>query len=437
MPLEARTAACDAVGRDVWAAMSWSERRTAVEALVAGGSIATMTPAMELAMERLRSAMHEQAVGGVCVAVAAVSHGRVICAEAAGSLGEGRQASAERTLFLSASISKTFVATLCLQACERGLLSLDTDINELLQLPDGAHLRNPRLPAGDAAAAAAAITCRHLLTHSSGLCDDETALQDPRFRTAGADWPRGLGAYVRGRLCEGGEWAGEVRWLWSECRPGDEYHYSNAGFALLGLVLERVAGRPLPALAREWVFEPLGMARTAWTLAEARAAGVADDIAVPHGDDGRPLGHYGVAEFPAATVRSTAADLARYLLAVTGDGAAPRLLSDASWREMFPSGFTRGLAWWGRDAQHDGGYGVADHAFWSHGGFMDGARSHAFYWPARAAGMVVLLNGERGYSDIAATLEGVLAAAPEPPPPKRGLKRNEPEGGVADSGTPP
>ena len=99
------------------------------------------------------------------------------------------------TVFLTASISKTVCALVCLRAVERGVISsLDADLRELVGLGssdckgfagDGeapysaaaviALARNPHFPGMP-------VTLRHLLTHSSGLCDNEAALE------AGSAW---------------------------------------------------------------------------------------------------------------------------------------------------------------------------------------------------------------------------------------------------------
>ena len=56
-----------------------------------------------------------------------------------------------------------------------------------------------------------------------------------------------------------------------------------------------------------------------------------------------------------------------------------------SLRELLPDSFIGGLAWWGRDAA----YGEkTDLAVWSHGGFMQGVRTHVHLWPRERAAVV-------------------------------------------------
>jgi CubicO group peptidase (beta-lactamase class C family) len=329
-------------------------------------------------------------------------------------------------VFVTASISKTFLAALALQSHERAELDLDADINQVLARPDCHHDRvssndgpcappalgmvcNPHFPG-------ATVTARQLLTHRSGLLDDESNLEHgSAYRwAAGATSAVSLASYVQRELAtsdagaEGGS-GGVGAAIWSSVAPPGQaaYHYSNAGFALLGLVLERAAGTPLPQLARTRLFAPLAMHSTAYFLSELQrrrpaASGALEvDADQPDGvgrspcpaspvGGGSPLrfaaprgqpeqgGHYEVAEYPAAQVRSTVADLCRWLEFLTGELQPERaptpapepapepepetagppsrqpamILSPASLALMLPRSGRESLAWWGLDAQY-------------------------------------------------------------------------------------
>ena len=55
---------------------------------------------------------------------------------------------------------------------------------------------------------------------------------------------------------------------WSEAPPGEAlYHYSNAGFTLLGYLVEQVAGEPFQEFTRRRIFAPLGMDTATWQMA--------------------------------------------------------------------------------------------------------------------------------------------------------------------------
>ena len=92
-----------------------------------------------------------------------------------------------------------------------------------------------------------AITIRHLLTHTSGLIDYEDLI------------PEGTTEQLHD--------ADVMRLLESQDRlyfnPGTNYRYSNSGYALLALLVERESGMEFGAFLRETIFKPLGMDHTA------------------------------------------------------------------------------------------------------------------------------------------------------------------------------
>ena len=135
------------------------------------------------------------------------------------------------TNYRLASITKQFTAAAVLLLAEDGVLSIDDRVRRWL----------PTLPE-----AADDVTLRHLLTHSSGLVDFEELMAP------------GIGAQLRD--------ADVLRLAERENRrhftPGSRYRYSNSGYALLALVVERASRRRYASFLRERIFEPLGMRRS-------------------------------------------------------------------------------------------------------------------------------------------------------------------------------
>lgn len=327
---------------------------------------------------------------------------------------------AATTVFATASISKTFVAALALQCAERGELSLDADIN--LALARGgetmpSRVGNPHFPSETQ------VTARQLLTHTSGLIDDESNLEhgSPYRWAAGASTAVSLAQYVQCELARDAASA-TARWT-RRCPPGSApYHYSNAGFSLLGLVIERAAGIAFSELARQRLFHPLGMESTAYFLSElldGPEKGLETLHFAPPQGQPEPQGHYEVAEYPAAQVRSTAADLCRWLSFLTRQDSesestteAEHVLSAESIQAMLPSTGRGALAWWGMDAQ----YSDKRQGQFEHGGFMQGIRTHIYLWPrspgaTRACGCVVLLNGEASYESVVSVIKRLLGVS--------------------------
>jgi CubicO group peptidase (beta-lactamase class C family) len=372
--------------------------------------MATPTPPQQQLPLRISEEDLAPARGTPARCVGAVLRGRVILAQSAGDAGGGAACSVDDTLFAAASISKLITAVLVLQCAERGELSLDEDVNA--RLPVACRARHPDHPA-------APLTPRMLLQHRGGLCDDESALHVGPWRTAGGDCPATLEAYISARFAAA---ADDAAALWHLLPPGEApYHYSNLGMTLLALFIQVSVGggASVASLAQERVFAPLHMTRTAFLLSDAHAfvaadrargcAGVA--LAAPHDASGAPLAPYGVAEWPAAGLRTTLSDLLRFAAQFTCEPQACTILRPESLHAMLPVSCTSGLAWWGRDATYGEQERTCD--VWAHGGFMQGVRSHLYLFPRQRLALALLQNGEACYEDAVAAVEAAVAEAAE------------------------
>jgi CubicO group peptidase (beta-lactamase class C family) len=138
------------------------------------------------------------------------------------------------SVFYIGSTSKQFVAASIMLAAEQGHLSLDDDIRT--------HV--PEIPDYDKK-----ITVRHLIHHTSGLRDYLTL------------WG------LAGENIEDIHTADDALQLIARQKalnfePGDEYLYSNSGYFLLSVIIERATGKSLREFAHDNIFEPLGMAHT-------------------------------------------------------------------------------------------------------------------------------------------------------------------------------
>ena len=136
-----------------------------------------------------------------------------------------------RTNFRLASLTKQFTATAALLLVKEGRLSLDDRVRDIL----------PELPIHSAG-----VTVRHLLTHTSGLWAYEDFVPDSQTAQVHDGDVPGLLAHADRLYFE----------------PGSTYRYSNTGYALLALVVERRSGRPFARFLRERIFAPLGMHST-------------------------------------------------------------------------------------------------------------------------------------------------------------------------------
>jgi CubicO group peptidase (beta-lactamase class C family) len=203
-----------------------------------------------------------------------------------------------RTGFRLASVTKQLTAAVVMLLVRDGRLRYEDTLPAVLPgFPDYAR----------------AVTIRHLLTHTSGLPDYET-LMDENEKTGAARWTperQIRDDEVRGLL----EKATQPRFA-----PGTRWAYSNSGYVLLGLVAARAAGRPFGDVLRERIFAPLGMTRT---LALQAGENEVQDRAYGHTKQG--------VAFRASDQSSTSATL--------GDGGVYSCLDDlARWDEALRTG---------------------------------------------------------------------------------------------------
>jgi CubicO group peptidase (beta-lactamase class C family) len=168
------------------------------------------------------------AVPGASVVV--IRDDRVILRRAYGMADlERRVAATPETDYRLASVSKQFTAMAVIQLERAGKLRYDQPVREIL----------PELPT-----AAQGVTVRHLLNHTSGLPDYEDLIPDSQ--TVQLNDRDVLALLTRKDTLY--------------FPAGSAYRYSNSGYVLLGLIVERVSGVSFPAYLHEHTFGPLGMA---------------------------------------------------------------------------------------------------------------------------------------------------------------------------------
>ena len=207
-------------------------RRCEIVALVLCTACATASKARVTAddlqfVDSLFTAYTGTTVPGASVVV--ISDGRVAVRRAYGMADlERRVAAAPETDYRLASVSKQFTAMAVMLLVKDGKVRYDQAVRELL----------PELPA-----AARAVTVRHLLNHTSGLWDYEELIPDSR--TAQLDGRDVLALLV----------SKDSLYF----PAGSQYRYSNSGYVLLGLIVERVSGMTFPEFLQTRIFRPLGM----------------------------------------------------------------------------------------------------------------------------------------------------------------------------------
>ena len=171
-------------------------------------------------------------------ACAVARNGRTILERAYGSANlEYSVPNTPATIFEAGSVSKQFTAAAVVMLAMDGRLSLEDPIRR--------HI--PELPAY-----ASTITIRQMLNHTAGLRDWGVVF-------AAGGWPRGSRVYTHAHVLDV-----LARQQSLNYTPGAEYLYSNSGYSLSVMIVERLSGKTLQEFMRERIFGPLGMTQTQW-----------------------------------------------------------------------------------------------------------------------------------------------------------------------------
>ncbi|CAN5772821.1 serine hydrolase domain-containing protein [soil metagenome] len=214
---------------------------------------------------------------------------------------EPRTPASVRTSYRLASLTKQFTATAILQLVDKGEIRLETGVADVL----------PEL-----SRCAEGVCVRHLLTHTSGIWDYEELL--PASQTD--------------QVADG-----EVLTLLSQVNQGyfprgAAFRYSNSGYVLLGLIVERISGCSFADFLRTQIFRPLGMDSTL-----AYEPGISSIPERAYGYSGIPGGFSlndqstTSATLADGGVYSSTADLARWEHALTHAHLLPASTLEQTW----------------------------------------------------------------------------------------------------------
>lgn len=295
------------------------------------------------------------------------------------------------TIYEAGSVSKQFTAAAILLLARDGRLSLDDDVRlHIPELPDLGRT----------------VTLRRMLDHTAGLRDWGAVV-------AIEGWPRGTRAMDNARVVEV-----MARQTALNFEPGAHWSYSNTGYNLAAVVVERVSGLTLAEFTRQRLFEPLGMAHTRWrddhtAVVPGRAQ------AYERAGEGYRLAMPAESAYGNGGLLTTVGDLLIWNRALDEDrlgagfAAALQAPGDAGGQ---PVGYGLGLR-----SETLGGRTVI-----SHGGTTGGYRAWLGRYPQSGVSVAVLCNtGEANAAALAlATVEPWLppepalqpAAPPESPP---------------------
>lgn len=326
--------------------------------------------------------MRTEKVPGTSVAV--LHKGQVVVAKGYGlaNVEHGVPVTPE-TIFQSGSVGKMFTAAVVMLQVEQGKMSLDDPLSKYV----------PNAPASWRP-----ITIRHLLTHTSGI---PNVGDDFDFKRN----------YTDDELLKGFEA------LPLNFQPGARYSYSNSGYVILGIVVQRATGRFYGDILKTDIFQPLGM-KTARVISDR-------DI-VPHRAAGYEMvdGELKNQDFVSVKMNSTADgslyfslnDMIAWALGVEQG----RVLSAASWKQVYtPVQLNSGKTYpygFGWDVDTAGGS-----PRYHHGGSWQGFRSYYSRYLGDDLVILFLANSAEANTEIfvdgiAKLWDPALVAVPRPKP---------------------
>ncbi|MDR3619777.1 MAG: serine hydrolase [Paludisphaera borealis] len=279
------------------------------------------------------------------------------------------------------SCTKAMTATMIGTLFEDQLLAPSTTISELF--PDDAPGLHPDFQK---------VTLWQLLTHRAGLPHD-------------ASWWTLAGQTTTEQR------RSAMLQLMSKpplTKPGTTYAYSNAGYALAGLMAEQATGQPWEDLMQERLFAPLNMFSAGFGPPGAGRPGTVDQPFGHHMVRGRleATRHDNAACLgPAGTVHCTTADWAKFAIAhLRGERADGKLLRAETFRELHTAP---------KGSQYAAGWIVVNRP-WAGGRALTHSGSNTYWYctiwlaPARDFGILVAAN--RGDGDVARACDEAVGA---------------------------
>jgi CubicO group peptidase (beta-lactamase class C family) len=293
------------------------------------------------------------------------------------------------TKFRIGSMTKQFTALIILQLAHEGKLQLEDPITK--------HVPDYPAESGDK------ITIHHLLTHTSGI-PGYTEL--PEFWTEMSRDPY-----------EPEEFVEVFSGLELQFEPGTSWTYSNSGYFLLGVIIEKVTGKTYEAALLERVLRPAGMSDSGYDhprkIIPKRASGYGRSAMAYHHAEYLDM----TLPYSAGAMYSTVGDLLKWERALTSDMLLPPEMKDLLVKPHVESG----------QADYFYGYGVMIRELSidesgkavqtvEHGGGINGFSSYLLMIPEDELLIVLLCNAPSELIEITKGIVNLLYDEPAPPP---------------------
>lgn len=214
---------------------------------------------------------------------------------------EKQEKSKSSSKYLIGSLTKVFTAVAVMQLYEKRLLELDAPITDYI--PEFSIKQ--RFPNSDP------ITIRAILTHHAGLPGD---IFLHKFSSTPPPYKDVLD-YLNSQ---------------HTCFPvGKIKSYSNLGYALLGILIEKVSGQSYTEYVYSSIINPLDMKNTGFYL----STDMKNDLSVPYNRSGQAVSEYPIFDVPAGAIYSTIDDMVKFGQIFIGNNSS--ILSNPTLNEMF------------------------------------------------------------------------------------------------------
>ncbi|MBA2746597.1 MAG: beta-lactamase family protein, partial [Flavisolibacter sp.] len=276
------------------------------------------------------------------------------------------------SIFQIGSITKQFTAAVIMQLHQEKKLSVKDPLSKYFK----------GFVNGDK------ITVEHLLTHTSGLynyTNDSVIMNNDVTQY-----------YSQAKM------VAIFQNYPADFEPGAKFNYSNSGYSMLGYIIEKVTRKPYEKVMRERIFQPLGMTHTGFDFTHLQHSNkskgyfsITKDTAIAAPIVDSTIAH------AAGAMYSTVADLLKWDRAV----AAGKILSEASWKQVFTPHKSKYAYGWVIDSLH--GRPVQGHS-----GGIHGFSSYILRFPKDDLAIIVIDNSSAPGGSIARNIGAILVGAP-------------------------
>lgn len=271
----------------------------------------------------------------------------------------------ENSIFQIASQSKMFTGIIVNNLIQEGKLNLNESITKYFT--NDISEKNKKL--------LKKIKLVDILNHTSGI--SRNGLSVYRNRKEGEAW---RGGYSRQELIE------DINNIELDSEPGIQFQYSNAGYAIVGLICENVSGLEYEALLKKYVTDKYGLKNTVVNLDNQQQQMVVTPYKKSERNEETQASIMGMAT-PASAIYSNATDLTKLL--------SEQLIAYREKQMQNPLILTKQTSRMDEGLQY--GFGLiketkGDNIKYGHGGDADGFACEYFFNPKKNIGVVVLTS---------------------------------------------